>query len=191
MSYLEKSDHEISGAHCVVLYALQTQLCFLAACIYYDTVIHQMNTILTHCDLMIVTWRLPYFSALTQVMACTKPSHEPTPTYCCVLCLRQIVLLCCFRSPQSKDFVLFATLHNDCDGIDWWDQASVPLTIFRSNSKFDQNVQCSSLNILRHFALQDFFVIGRVHFKPEHCNFLLNFDVDRNIVSGTGARLCT
>ena len=35
--------------------------------------------------------------------------------------------------------------------------------------------------------VQNFVVISRVHFKPEHCKFWSNFEFDRNIVSGTGA----
>ena len=78
-----------------------------------------------------------------------------------------------------------------------WLLASVTLTIFRLNSKFDQNFERSSLKYTepitkfcsRHDSVrvQNFFVIGRVHFKPEHCKFWSNFEFDRNIVSGTGA----
>ena len=35
--------------------------------------------------------------------------------------------------------------------------------------------------------VQTFVVIGRVHFKPEHCKCWSSFEFDRNIVSGTGA----
>ena len=81
-------------------------------------------------------------------------------------------------------------------------QAPVPLTIFRSNSKFDQIGSVLVSNILnrsqRNFAhvttvtlswhVQNFVVVGGVHFKLEHCKFWSNFEFDRNIVSGTGAR---
>ena len=77
----------------------------------------------------------------------------------------------------------------------------VPLTIFRSNSKFEQNWERSSLKytkpITTKFAhvttvtlswrVQNFVVIGRVYFKPEHCKIWSNFEFDRNIVSGTVA----
>ena len=36
--------------------------------------------------------------------------------------------------------------------------------------------------------MQNFVVIGREHFKPEHCKIWSNFEFDRNIVSGMGAR---
>ena len=38
--------------------------------------------------------------------------------------------------------------------------------------------------------VQNFVVIGRAHFKPEHCKICSNFEFDRNIVSGTGASRC-
>ena len=38
------------------------------------------------------------------------------------------------------------------------------------------------------WRVQNFVVIGSVRFKPELCKFWLNFEFDRNIVSGTGAR---
>ena len=37
------------------------------------------------------------------------------------------------------------------------------------------------------WRVQTFVVIGRVHFKTEHCKFWSNFEFDRNIVSGAGA----
>ena len=39
------------------------------------------------------------------------------------------------------------------------------------------------------WRVQNFVVIGRVNFKPEHCKFWSNFEFDRNIISGTGARV--
>ena len=37
------------------------------------------------------------------------------------------------------------------------------------------------------WRVQNFVVIGKVHFKPEHCKIWSNFKFDRNIVSGTVA----
>ena len=37
------------------------------------------------------------------------------------------------------------------------------------------------------WRVQNFFVIGWAHFEPEPCKFLLNFKLDRNIISGMGA----
>ena len=76
-------------------------------------------------------------------------------------------------------------------------QAPVPLMVFRSNSKFDlvQNIFNQSQQNFAHvttvtlsWRIQNFVVIDRVSFKPEHCKFWSNFEFDRNIVSGTGAR---
>ena len=61
------------------------------------------------------------------------------------------------------------------------DLAPVPLSIFRSNSKFNENSELS-------WRVQNFVVIGKVYFKPGHFKFWSNFEFDRNIVSGTGAR---
>ena len=58
------------------------------------------------------------------------------------------------------------------------DQAPVPLTVFWWNMLHQSQ---------RNFALvQNFIVIGKVHFKPAHSKFQLNFEFHRNIVSGTG-----
>ena len=38
--------------------------------------------------------------------------------------------------------------------------------------------------------MQNLVVIGRAHLKPEHCQMWSNFEFDRNLVSGTGARRC-
>ena len=38
------------------------------------------------------------------------------------------------------------------------------------------------------WRIQNFIVIGRVHFKPQHCKVWSNFEFHRNIISGTGAR---
>ena len=79
-------------------------------------------------------------------------------------------------------------------------QAPIPLTVFWSNSKFNQHLECSSLKHVQLITMtfctcHDNYVckislIGRVHFKPEHIKFWSNFKFDRNIVSGTGARPC-
>ena len=75
--------------------------------------------------------------------------------------------------------------------------SSLPLTIFRSNSKFDQNLQCSGLKWIcgsqRNCAhvtwrVQDFVVVGQVYFKLEYSKCWSNFEFDRNIVSRMGAR---
>ena len=53
-------------------------------------------------------------------------------------------------------------------------QAPVPLSIFRSNSKFDENSKHR--------------LIGWVYSKLERSEFSSNFEFDRNMLSGTGAR---
>ena len=72
-----------------------------------------------------------------------------------------------------------------------------PLTGFRSNLKFDQYLECSSLTYAQLVTTnffhimwheQNFIVISWVYCKPEHCKFWLNFEFDSNIVSGTDAR---
>ena len=82
------------------------------------------------------------------------------------------------------------------------DQAPVPLSIFRSNSKFYENSERFSLNILdrsqRYFAhvtavtlswrVQNIVVIGRVYLTLDCFEFSSNFEFDRNMLSGTGAR---
>ena len=55
------------------------------------------------------------------------------------------------------------------------DQAPVPLSIFRSNSKFDENS--------KHFC--DW---SGIYPKLERSEFLSNFEFDRNMLSGTRAR---
>ena len=85
------------------------------------------------------------------------------------------------------------------------DLALVPLTIFLSNSKFDQICRDLIWNMCnrsqRNFAhvttvtlswrMQNFVVIGDVYFEREHSKFWSNFEFDRNIVSGTGAWTAT
>ena len=41
------------------------------------------------------------------------------------------------------------------------------------------------------WRVQHFVVIGKVYFKPGHFKFWSNFQFDRNIISGTGARSST
>ena len=66
-------------------------------------------------------------------------------------------------------------------------QAPVPLTIFRSNSKLDQNLKCSSLKctltITTKFCtrrVQNFFAICWTYFKLQHPKFLSNFTFNQN-----------
>ena len=67
--------------------------------------------------------------------------------------------------------------------------------------KFDQNLECCSLNMLNlshrksahvtivtlSWRVQNYVAIGGANFKPEHFKFWCHFEFDRNIVSGTGA----
>ena len=46
----------------------------------------------------------------------------------------------------------------------------------------------SKFGLLSSWRVQNVVVIGSAHFKSEHCKFGSNFEFDRNIVSGTGAR---
>ena len=41
---------------------------------------------------------------------------------------------------------------------------------------------------LQSWPVQNFVVISRAHFKPDHDKFWANFECDRNIIIGTGAR---
>ena len=79
--------------------------------------------------------------------------------------------------------------------------APVPLSIFRSNSKFDENSECYSFEYARSqrylahvttvtlsWRVQNIVVIGRVYFTLECFEFSSNFEFDRNMLSGTGAR---
>ena len=72
--------------------------------------------------------------------------------------------------------------------------APIPLRIFRSNLKLDQNLQCSGLKCTQPITSKfctghdsNFAVICYVYFKLEHSKFWSNFKFDRNIVGGTGA----
>ena len=72
--------------------------------------------------------------------------------------------------------------------------APVPLSIFRSNSKFDKNSGRSQ----RYFAhvttvslswrVQNIVVIGLMDLKLERSEFSSNFEFDRNMLSGSGTR---
>ena len=77
------------------------------------------------------------------------------------------------------------------------DMAPVPLSIFRSNSKFDENSKHSSAKYTwpittifctLSWRVQNIVVIGRVDSKLERSEFSSNFEFDRNMLSGTGAR---
>ena len=79
---------------------------------------------------------------------------------------------------------------------DSWVLAHVPLSIFRSNSKFDENSERSSFKYIRpittifvtlSWRVQNIVVIGRVYFTLECFEFSSNFEFDRNMLSGTGA----
>ena len=73
------------------------------------------------------------------------------------------------------------------------DLASVPVTLFRSNSKFDQNSQCSGLKygppittkfFTRHGSftvVTKFVAIGWICYGQEHYKLSLNFEFDRNL----------
>ena len=82
--------------------------------------------------------------------------------------------------------------------------APVPLSIFRSNSKFDENSECSSFEYTRPITTifctrhdSDTVVTcakyrcgrPRIFYTKECFEFSSNFEFDRNMLSGTGARL--
>ena len=79
-----------------------------------------------------------------------------------------------------------------------WGQAPVPLSIFRSNSKFDENSECSSFEYTRPITTifctrhdSDTVVTCAkyryaVYFTLECFEFSSNFEFDRNMLSGTG-----
>ena len=108
--------------------------------------------------------------------------------------LEHIFILPGWTKPSTQPY--YSTYHE----IIYMDQAPVPLSIFRSNSMKIQNALVS--NILnrsqRYFAhvttvtlswrVQNIVVIGRVYFTLECFEFSSNFEFDRNMLSGTGAR---
>ena len=81
------------------------------------------------------------------------------------------------------------------------DQAPVPLSIFWSNSKFDENSKHCSVKYTRpittifshvttvslSWRVQNIFVIGQIYLKLERSEFSSNLEFDRNMLSGTGA----
>ena len=77
--------------------------------------------------------------------------------------------------------------------VDW--HVTVPISIFRSNSKFDENSKHSSVKYTRpitttvslSWRVQNIVVIGRVYSKLEHSEFSSNFEFNRNMLNGTGA----
>ena len=100
--------------------------------------------------------------------------------------------------------------YNHCSDVTWSSRvthdsstllASVPLSIFPSNSKFDENSERSSFEYTRpittifctrhavtlSWRVQNIVVIGRVCFTLECFEFSSNFEFDRNMLSGTGA----
>ena len=80
-----------------------------------------------------------------------------------------------------------------------WDQEPVPLSIFRSNSMKIQNALVSNIldrsqryfthvtTVTLSWRVQNIVAIGRVYFTLECFEFSLNFEFDRNMLSGTGA----
>ena len=68
-----------------------------------------------------------------------------------------------------------------------------PLIGFRSNSKFDEILECSGLKYAQPITtkfgtgVQIFFLIDRMCYEQKHYKISLNFKFNRNIVSGTGA----
>ena len=89
------------------------------------------------------------------------------------------------------------------EGLSWCTiLAPVPLSIFRSNSKFDENSKHSSVKYTRpittifahvttvslSWRVQNIVVIGWIYLKLERSEFSSNFEFDRNMLSGTGAR---
>ena len=81
------------------------------------------------------------------------------------------------------------------------DLAPVPLSIFRSNSKFDENSKHSSVKCTRpittifshvttvslSWRVQNIVEIGWIYLKLERSEFSSNFEFDQNMLSGTGA----
>ena len=80
------------------------------------------------------------------------------------------------------------------------DKAAVPLTIFQSNSIFNETLYVlvhkifgrPRRNVTLLWRVQNVVVIGWSYFKPARSKFWSNFKFDRNTLSGTGARgICT
>ena len=85
--------------------------------------------------------------------------------------------------------------------LDFLDQAPVPLSIFRSNSKFEENSKHSTVKYTRSITTifctrhdsvfvvtcANIVVIGRIYLKLERSEFSSNFEFDRNMLCGTGA----
>ena len=77
-------------------------------------------------------------------------------------------------------------------------QAPVPLSIFRSNSKFDETSECSSFEYTRPITAifctrhdsDTVVTCAKYSCDPEEHQheFSSNFEFDRNMLSGTGAR---
>ena len=88
------------------------------------------------------------------------------------------------------------------DELTHWDQTSIPLAVFRSNSKFDKNSQCSGLKLVlpittAYRTRNDSNTIvtcakcrcdGLYRLWTRALQISLNYEFDRIIVSGTGAR---
>ena len=71
------------------------------------------------------------------------------------------------------------------------DQASVPLSGLRSNSKCDKNLECSGSKCAQSTTTKHFVGNRRICYELKHDKSSLNFECDRNIVCGTGAASLT
>ena len=88
-----------------------------------------------------------------------------------------VVVLSHFENQVHQDHVCFIRIRNkNTHAVDYESNcalAPVPLTIFRSNSKFDQNLQCSRLTrtqptVTLPWRVQDFVAIDGEYSKLEH-----------------------
>ena len=133
----------------------------------------------------LVPWYVCFFLFYPAFNA--KPLPEPMPTSSLLNSLEQHSVK--FESKQETCKLLS-------------DQGPVPQTIFQSNLKFDPNLECAGLKcpppITAKFCTRqdsetrDVCKVSlwsvKYILKPEHCKFWSNFEFDRNIFSGTGAR---
>ena len=54
-------------------------------------------------------------------------------------------------------------------------------------NRLQRNFAHVTTTVTLSWRVQNFVVIGKLHFKLEHCKIWSDFEFDRNIVSGTGA----
>ena len=80
-------------------------------------------------------------------------------------------------------------------------QVYFPLTIFRSDSQFDKNLLPSGLKcahlipmefehimtVLLSWCVQKSVVINQIYYEQEHYKISLNYEFDRNIITGMGS----